>query len=93
MEDISDESYKAIDALKDIDIEINVPEGGGINDIEVNADLSRFDDCLRSLANKSKELGSYTGDSISDLSDDIRNINNTINRISDTSMELINYEI
>lgn len=93
LEDISDESYKAIDALKDIDIEINVPEGGGINDIEVNADLSRFDDCLRSLANKSKELGSYTGDSISDLSDDIRNINNTINRISDTSMELINYEI
>ena len=92
MDEMSDEALRAIDALKNIDIEISRPDDGDIRDIEVNADLSALDDSLRSLNDSFGKLSGSIGDTAGNLSDDIKQISDKLNQISATAMELINYE-
>lgn len=92
LDEMSDETLRAIDALKEIDIEVSKPEDGDLRDIEINADLSALDNSLRRLVDKSRDLSGSVGDTAGNMSDDVKEISNKVNQLGNTAMELINYE-
>ncbi|MGN1405296.1 MAG: hypothetical protein ACI4WM_03430, partial [Erysipelotrichaceae bacterium] len=92
LDEMSDETLRAIDALQEIDIEVSKPEEGDFRDIEISADLSSLDDSLRRLAEKSRDLSGSVNDTAGNMSDDIKQISEKVNQLGNTAMELINYE-
>lgn len=89
LDSMSDALKQGGDALKNLDFEINKPEDGGLEDLEINVDLSELDKALDKLVNCSKKLNSQLKDDTKQLADNVNEISGKVTQISDTAISIL----
>ncbi|MGN1405724.1 MAG: GLUG motif-containing protein, partial [Erysipelotrichaceae bacterium] len=104
LSDISDASKDAAEAIKNIDVDIEVSKKGsennehieiGDNDYEVpeistNIDFGNLTEALAEVSSQVKLLSEDTKNSGNNLSSDVKAIQNKCNEISNTMMDILN---